>query len=207
MRQRLELNMTEFGHRIGVTHASVSQYESGKIQPSQSVLMLLSELAETDEERSCLSSAIGGEEDDVGEENVIREIRKASGMNKGLFAVRVGASPRDVEAWETGTDVPAPSIVDKLKAIAAECGRGDLALTLSSEEWTVRAVFHPGEKFISQYGKESPVEATRRERLHQLLDKVLATGQADVIGHVESALDMADRLTVPAKPATRKKAG
>lgn len=206
IRQRLDLNMTAFGERIGVSHASVSQYEAGKSKVGRAVLKHLMELAETDEEREVLSAAMGGQEA-VGD-NIISEIRKASGMNRKLFAVRVGASERDLDAWEAGKAAPEPSIITKLKSIAADCGRGDLAMTLSGEDWTIKAVFHPGEKFISQHGKESPAEATRRERLYRLVDEILASENDALIGHAEMSLDLVKKQVVPpAKADGRKKVG
>lgn len=209
LRQRLELNMQEFGERLGVTGASVSRYEAEKASPSQAVLKLIYQLAETDEERQVLSAAMerSGETE---EDNVIKEIRKASGMDRRLFAVRVGAAVEDVDRWEAGVSLPSPSFVDKLKALAAEYGRADLALTLSSSEWTVKAVFHPGEMFISQHGNETPAEAARRERLHHLLDELIASGRPELLNFLESTMLMGKSLVCPSEKtqsAGRKRAG
>lgn len=64
IRKRLGLNMTAFAERIGAGQSTVSRYESGKMLPSRSVLMLLLGHAEGDEREPILRE-LGLKEENV----------------------------------------------------------------------------------------------------------------------------------------------
>lgn len=56
--------MAEFGQRLGADHSIVSKYESGKVAPSRSMLLLILPLAKG-RERSAILQALGLEASDV----------------------------------------------------------------------------------------------------------------------------------------------
>lgn len=64
IRKRRGETMASFAARLGVTHPAVSGYESGKIAPSRSMLLLILPLAEG-KERPAILQALGLETSDV----------------------------------------------------------------------------------------------------------------------------------------------
>lgn len=59
------MTTTEFAEAIGATNPTVSRYETGKLRPSRSMLLLLYAFAETAEERRPIVDALGGVPDQV----------------------------------------------------------------------------------------------------------------------------------------------
>lgn len=73
MRRRLGKTMAEFGQMLGVTHASISGYESDKVIPSERVLLQLLPLAETSLEKGRLTRALGANIGQVIDEQTLIE--------------------------------------------------------------------------------------------------------------------------------------
>jgi transcriptional regulator with XRE-family HTH domain len=59
IRSRLRKNQVDFAHVLGVQPSTVSRYESGKLQPSRTILLLLWDMA-TEIERSIIEPSMGG---------------------------------------------------------------------------------------------------------------------------------------------------
>ncbi len=55
--------MQQFGARLGCRHSTISMYEADKLRPSRSMLILLFQLADTDEEKAPILEALGVDED------------------------------------------------------------------------------------------------------------------------------------------------
>jgi DNA-binding transcriptional regulator YiaG len=194
IRRRLGDNQTQFAARIGTKQNTVSQYESGKLEPGKAVLLNLQRLAVTDEEKQAFAVWLGADDPpDPAEErdNIVFQIRQAAKLGVATFAGEIGVGQFDVAAYESGEEVPPPKVVKRLQRIATNAGRADLALILSSDDWKVKAIFHPGETFISttNRGVERPMKRadnnenrlTEREQAHALLDKIYDSGEEDAI--------------------------
>jgi transcriptional regulator with XRE-family HTH domain len=67
LRQRLGQTMAEFSETIGTQQSTISRYESGRIPPSKSILILLLLLADEDEKPEILK-ALGLENTQAGAE-------------------------------------------------------------------------------------------------------------------------------------------
>jgi len=59
IRTRMKETMVLFAARIGLNHSTISLYESGKLVPSRSMLIMLFQLAATAEEKSSILDAMG----------------------------------------------------------------------------------------------------------------------------------------------------
>ncbi len=131
-------------------------------------------------------------------QNLVRRLRETAGLTQQEFAQATGLSYASIQGWESGKRVGRSS-VERLKSFAAEKGFADIALQLSSDEWQVRRVLHPGETLISRPkpGAEELPEVTlppasrtrgRNAQWHQLLDEVLDSGNSDAIIAVQNNL-------------------
>jgi transcriptional regulator with XRE-family HTH domain len=117
-------------------------------------------------------------------ENPVRKLRKALGISQQELAVIIGRSYQSVRNYERSLQAVPPEVVDRLKTLAAENGLADLALQLSSDDWQVAAVFHPGETLISQGQKQTD----DRKHWHALLDEILDSDAEDAVYAVKSNL-------------------
>ena len=117
---------------------------------------------------------------------LIREIRKATGLNQTDFAREIGRVMQSVQGYESGRKPPA-EVLGKLKEIAIAHDRLDLAEALGGE-WKVRRVFEPGETMISSPQPRAPGKPAEKEDWHRMLDEVLKSGQADALAAVKSTL-------------------
>lgn len=59
IRARRGETMVQFAQRLGVKQSAVSRYESGKLNPSQTILLLLHSLAESASEKEAVNAALG----------------------------------------------------------------------------------------------------------------------------------------------------
>ncbi|SRR5712692_3077252 len=120
------------------------------------------------------------------QKNPIKRLRELLGWNQATLGQAIGRSWQSVQNYEAGKRVP-PEVIDKLKTLAAQRGFADVALELSSEEWQVRRVFHPGEKLISQAqprgaaSRRDPGAPADRSAAHELLDDVYDSGNLEAI--------------------------
>lgn len=120
-------------------------------------------------------------------ENPIRKLRESLGWNQAKLGQAIGRSWQSIQNYEAGKRVPA-EVVEKLKTIAAQHGLADLAVELSSEQWQVRRVFHPGEAIISQPRQkaargavERSEESKERQSAHQMVDEIYSLGSPELI--------------------------
>jgi len=135
-------------------------------------------------------------------ENPVTELRRRLNLTQVQLAARLGVYPRSIANWERGTRPEIPN-VDKLKSLAAETGNADLALVFSSDDWQVRRVFHPGEIIISQSSQKSAANPRNSAvYYHQILDRVLASGNEKAIAAVIGNLELFDDYISQAPPAT-----
>lgn len=219
IRKRRRENQAEFGARIGADQSTVSQYETGRIEPSPAVLLHLQRLAETDEEKRTIAVLLPGNHDlDVPSDNLIAQIRQAARLSVPDFAAALHVSQIDVAAFETGREIPEPPVVRRLQEIATKARRADLALILTSDEWKVRAVFHPGETFISM-GRQQPnspdvIVVSDEEKVHvEKLLRVLRSPHPKprqaVIENLDTFYDFCELADYHAarRPATGRGAG
>lgn len=157
-------------------------------------------------------------------ESPVRRLRLLLGWSQVQFAEAIGRSYASVQGYEAGKRVP-PEVIEKLKSIAAANNLADLGLELSSDDWQVRRIFHPGEVLITQsrqrvrtdLSPSQPASAGNlvkraehprtdpRDRLHRVLDEILDSGDPELISAAEQALDVFARLAGAAPAASRKK--
>jgi transcriptional regulator with XRE-family HTH domain len=130
-------------------------------------------------------------------ENLVRKLRLALGLTQQEFARAAGLSYSAIQNFEGDKHVSLQS-VEKLRTLAVQHGLADIALQLSSDEWQVRRVFHPGERFISE--PKAGKSGENNARWHQLLDKVLNSQVPIAIQAVTSNLE-AFALTVDLQEA------
>lgn len=187
IRVRLGLNQAAFAKMIGTAQNTVSQYEKGRLEPGKAVLLNLQRLAETEEEKKTFAVWLAGDPPTEAEEseNIVFQIRKAAKMSVIDFATALKVAQIDLAAWESGKDIPPPPVVRRLQTIASKHRRADLALILTSDEWKIQALFHPGETFIST-ARPAPNPNSPRAKAHALLDEIFDSGE-------DSAIDLAYR--------------
>jgi transcriptional regulator with XRE-family HTH domain len=143
--------------------------------------------------------------------NPVKKLREALGMNQVEFAKAIGRSYASVQGYEAGKRVPR-EVVEKMKTLAVKRGWPELALELSSEEWQVRRLFHPGELIISQarqalsgaaegsridlseQQRKSARDPDVREAYHRMLDFILDSGHDVAIEAVMRNLHAFERL-------------
>ncbi|MGH9786374.1 MAG: helix-turn-helix transcriptional regulator [Terriglobia bacterium] len=130
--------------------------------------------------------------------NPARKLRDALGWSQTTFAQAIGRSYQTIRNWEAGHRIP-PESLEKMKSIASEHGLADIAMELSSEEWQVQRVFHPGETLISQAPAEARARgrergAERREQAHQWIDEIFDSGDTAAIAAVSRTLDALARM-------------
>ena len=130
------------------------------------------------------------------QESPIKKLRDTLGWNQATLAQAIARSWQSVQNYEAGKRVPT-EVVEKLKTIAAQHGLADIALELSSDEWRVRRVFHPGETIISQTHKKTAAAPARtkapsgnRETAHRMLDEVYDSGSPDALTAIFLNLDV-----------------
>jgi len=119
--------------------------------------------------------------------NLIRQIREAAGLNQSNFARAIGRSVQMLQLYERSQAPPPAEVVEKLKSIAVQSGRADLGVALTSDEWRVHGVFHPGETFISSIPRPAPgpiIAPSERLQLHAILDEILDSGDEDALAAV-----------------------
>ena len=153
-------------------------------------------------------------------ETPVKKLRLALGWSQVQFAQAIGRSYASVQGYEAGKRVPR-EIVEKMRSIAVQNGLADVALELSSDDWQVRRVFHPGEVLISraarivQQGKQqnrsastSPVAKPARHSTdewrgywHEILDEILDSGVPDVVSALERNLELFAGFARTGKPA------
>ena len=136
--------------------------------------------------------------------NTIRKLRESLHWNQARLAQAIGRSWQSVQNYEAGKRVPR-DVIEKLKAIAMQHGLADIAMELSSDEWQVRRVFHPGETLISETRRQLESE---RESCHKTLDEILDSGDSEAITAVRSHIVLLGkyvRLSRPRNLARRKK--
>src|SRR5437016_4058704 len=121
--------------------------------------------------------------------NPVQELRKSLQLNQHEFARLVGCSYSSIQNYEGGKKVPR-EIVERMRQLAVERGQADIAVTLSSEEWQIRSVFHPGETFISTLppGKPAAGLKYKHQKWHDMLEAVLESGNPRAIDAVQSNL-------------------
>jgi len=127
-------------------------------------------------------------------ENIARQIREATGLNQVEFSRKLGRSLSMLQIYERSQGNPPLDVMDRLRSIAAEYGRGDLGLACGTFE--VKRVVQPGETLIST--ARSP-----HQRRHQLLDAILTSHNQAAITAVQSALTLFAAhagAPAPAKP-------
>lgn len=118
-------------------------------------------------------------------DNPIVRLRSALGLNQSDFGRRIGRSMQSVRNYEAGRgDIPR-DVVTTIQTLAAESGLADLALELSSDEWRLQHVLHPGEVLIStaNSGAGKPYNP-RNQALHDMLEEVLESGVKPAIDAV-----------------------
>lgn len=119
--------------------------------------------------------------------NLVRRLREALNLNQADFAREIGRSVQMLQLYERGSRVP-DEVMDRLREIAAAHSLAEIMAELGLPDGTtVRRVFHPGEKIISQARGHTTV-ATRRKQMHDLLDEIFDSGSTDAIEAVESNL-------------------
>jgi len=110
-----------------------------------------------------------------GTKNFVRQIREAARMSQTDFARAIGRSLQMVRLYEHGQDTPA-EVREKLRSIATQAGRDDLAAALTTED------FIPGETRTPPTKPAKP--NARREQYHALLDEILDSGDPDALNAV-----------------------
>lgn len=202
IRTRRGQTQVEFARELGVRHSAVSRYEAGKLSPSRSIMLLLLQLAETDEEKQPLREALG---ETVEPDNPIEEVRQFAGMSPAQFARAIGCAESDLVRFGSGEkDLPL-AVLDRLKTLAVKAGRADLAIILSSDEWRVRRMLHPGETLISV--GEPAATASEKEKWCKLLEEILDSGEEDAIVAVQHNLMVFGRYVRSKRTQGKKKLG
>jgi transcriptional regulator with XRE-family HTH domain len=209
IRKRIGQNTTDFGARVGITASAVSKYENGKISPGRSVLLLLQQMAETDEEREVISAALGGDAlilPEDGPESVVRQIRKEIGATRVEFCQRMGIDVLYLKELEEGEKAPVPTLADRLHKLAIEMHRPDLALAVTQGRWGVKHVIHPGETLIST-GKETVAAGDAEKELHEMVEEICQSGYDEAVRLARSGLILAREHVRSRKPAAKSKRG
>ena len=103
VRTNANLNIRQFGERIGTTSASISRYESGERNPSNAVLLAISK--EFHVSFAWLKTGEGPMEDDTAaEESVVRLAETYSSMPDRLRSLVDALAAMDPAWWKTLDD-------------------------------------------------------------------------------------------------------
>ncbi|GEM_PF-3818357 len=136
-------------------------------------------------------------------ESPLKKLRSALGWSQSALAQALGCSYSSIQNYEGGKRVPR-EIIERLKSIAAEHDLADIALELSSEAWQVRRVFQPREVGIpgdapavsgaSDKSLRRKDSSGDREACHQILDRILDSGDRVAIAAILQNLHALDLL-------------
>jgi transcriptional regulator with XRE-family HTH domain len=119
-------------------------------------------------------------------------------MNQSDFARELGRSIQSLQGYERGR-VPPGSVVDRLKALAKQHHRADLIPLIESycgiapKPSARRTVDRPGD------------HSGDRQRLHDFLDEVLDSGDADAALAAERSLTVFVGYVRNQRPKTKEK--
>lgn len=116
------------------------------------------------------------------EASAIKQLREALGLNQVDFGRAVGRSYASVKGYEAGRPAP-PDVLEKMRAMALERGRDDIARELEP----------PGAGDYAGPGvrvRQSTLVPSRANRAHwhQLLDEVLDSENSEAVRAVQSSL-------------------
>jgi len=123
--------MVQFALRLGVRHSAISRYESGKLTPSRSMLIMLFQLAVHPEEKNLILSVMG----------VDGSLRGGWGEKELLEAIRefdIYENAKEVEAkfprraWKKGSLM---DFAEKAKLIVKQVGDVDPSLVEILSAW------------------------------------------------------------------------
>jgi transcriptional regulator with XRE-family HTH domain len=213
IRKRLGKNTTQFAELVASTSASISRYENGKLTPSRSMVLLLQNLAETDEERAPLEEflRLGAKKTPHtpvrDEENPIAQIRAVSRMAPAVFAAILGCSESDVLRLERGQAQPSKEVAEQLASIATRAGHPELAVAVGA--WAVRHVIAPGETLITSARVDNKkIRSSDSAMWHELLEEILSSGDEDAIIAVQHNLVVFGKtVRLGRKSEPKKKSG
>jgi DNA-binding transcriptional regulator YiaG len=220
IRKRLGKNTTEFATMVGSTSGSISRYENGQQIPSMPMVLLLRSLAQTEEEKRPLDEIALGRKPSLNEpvnvpDNPISEIRAVSRMAPAVFAAVLRCSEDELRKLEEGSIKASQVLNERLKKLAVQHGRPDLAVALGGE-WAVRHVIHPGETLITTGmidgrdggGENERIQPDDRQIWRDLLDEILSSGDEDAIIAVQHNLVVFGKtVRLGRKSQPKKKSG
>jgi DNA-binding XRE family transcriptional regulator len=118
----------------------------------------------------------------------LEHFRSELRLSQERLAGLIGLSGASIRRFEDGANV-SPEILEKLKALALERKRPDLAIALSSDEWPVQQILDADETPIFQGKKKMPKGARDLgSELHSLLDDILQSPNAEAVDLAETTL-------------------
>lgn len=117
-------------------------------------------------------------------ENAVRNLRMALGWNQTRFATELDLSIASIQNYERGSH-PSEAAILRMQNLAAKHGLDALGFALAPRPFAIKVVA-PGDKTPRLRG--SPAGTQLDHRLHENLDRIIATGDAEAIAAVEALL-------------------
>lgn len=117
LRGKLGVTQREMAERMGVSPASITNWERGETQPGRQSRRALQGLQEEIREGQMETDRETGEGMSPGD---IRALREKLGLSQVELAEQLGVSAPTVSNWETGTTRPRPANLAQLRELAVK---------------------------------------------------------------------------------------
>lgn len=116
LRKSKKMTMRELGAVVGLAESTISQYETGKIQPDNETLLKLGEFFDVTVDY-ILSRNRWQESEPKSKGKNMRNAREKAGFSQKQVALSLGVSAPTVSEWESGKKNPNAANLQKLSAL------------------------------------------------------------------------------------------
>ena len=115
IRERLNITQTKLAKLLGVSIASVRNWEAGEATPRQKNVERIKELEQTPEES--IKEEVGVEESDEFDTSRLAELKNELNLTREQLAELLGVTANTVWNWETGRTTPFPENRKKIREL------------------------------------------------------------------------------------------
>jgi transcriptional regulator with XRE-family HTH domain len=134
-------------------------------------------------------------------DNPVKALRSELGWNQTKLATELGMSIASIQNYERGM-TPSAEAIRKMQTLAAAHGLEKIGFDLAPRAHSVAKVFTPADRSRPRLPKVSSGKDLG-DSMHETLDLIIESGDADLVGFIESGLQAAKRL-LEGKPETRR---
>lgn len=115
------------------------------------------------------------------EENFVRKIRKAAGMNQADFARAIGRSLQMLQLYERSQAEPPPDVLAKIEALAQ-------GADIPASRFVPRPASPPPVRTAAT--RDGSITPAARQRYHEILDEIFDSGDPDAIRAVVPNIEL-----------------